>query len=131
RASGPKSPPRAGARLGEAFVNTSRPKELYTLAQTNPTLSQQMVLSRRFFPTASGQMAAFFGFFEREFRRYDFYLGMYDAYKAFQQPTQPAPPIPPWLPWPASAGGRDITGSWRPFACMLATFEGARSAGSA
>jgi len=118
---GPKLLVPTVARLTEAFVNASRAKELYTLAQTNPTLSKQMTLTRRYFPTASGQLFNFLGFFEREFRRYDFYLGMYDAYKGFRLPGSPAPP---GLPWLDGVGGRDITGSWRPFACMLATFEG-------
>jgi hypothetical protein len=108
------------ARLAEAFVATSRGKELYTLAQSNAALPEQMELTRRYFPTASGQLLNFLGFFEREFRRYDFYLGMYDAYKAFADPKSP---LPTWLPWSAGASGREIGGSWRPFACMVGTFE--------
>ena len=108
------------ARLAEAFVATSRGKELYTLAQSNAALPEQMELTRRYFPTASGQLLNFLGFFERDFRRYDFYLGMYDAYKAFADPKSP---MPAWLPWSAGTAGRDIGGSWRPFACMVGTFE--------
>jgi hypothetical protein len=61
------------------FIATARSKELYTLIQERPDID--IVLSQRYFPTASGHLANFFGFFEESFRHFDFYLGMYDAHR--------------------------------------------------
>src|SRR5262249_28863104 len=105
-------------RLAGAFVNSSRSKELYAIAQGNPDLSTQMELTKRHFPTASGQLFNFLGFFEREFRRYDFYLGMYDAYRFFESEA-PRRGIPVEPPFPAHAKPRELAPSWRPFACLL------------
>ena len=68
-----------GALLGE-LVSTARAKELYTLAEEQPQILRRLFVTHRNFPTMSGLLAAFLGFFERDFREFDFYLGMYDAY---------------------------------------------------
>lgn len=60
-------------------VRSTQAKELYVLVEEDPFIREHMALSSVDFPTASGQMLNFFGFFERSFRRYDFYLGMRDA----------------------------------------------------
>jgi len=71
--------PLAG-RLLSGFANTARAKELYRLAEREKKLSSRMRLTRNHYPTMSGLLGAFMGFFERDFREFDFYLGMYDAY---------------------------------------------------
>lgn len=54
-------------------------KELYTLVEEHPEIRQRIQLATHNFPTMGGQMANFFGFFDRKIRKFDFYLGMLDA----------------------------------------------------
>lgn len=61
------------------FVATAMGKEVSVLDEQAPGLAAKVVSSVRHYPTASGHLANFFGFFDRELRRFDFYLGMYDA----------------------------------------------------
>jgi hypothetical protein len=98
-----------GANFIQNFVATARSKELYTLIEEQPNLD--VVLTRRYFPTASGHLANFFGFFEESFRRFDFYLGMYDAYRLAS------------ARFPRTLSMLRPDGAvWDPFACMLAAF---------
>ncbi|MCU0655635.1 MAG: patatin-like phospholipase family protein [Polyangiaceae bacterium] len=93
------------------FIATARSKELYTLIQERPDID--VALSRRHFPTASGHLANFFGFFEESFRRFDFYLGMYDAHRmalhSFPRVLDVARPAAP-------------EAVWDPFVCMASAF---------
>jgi len=74
----------------EAFLVTARAKNLYTLVEESPEIVDQVVVPARNYPAASSPMAAFFGFFEREFRRFDFYLGMYDARRIIAERVVPS-----------------------------------------
>ena len=65
--------------ISESLVDTTRSKELATLMEEHPEISDRIVLPRRHFPAASAPMFAFLGFFETEFRAFDFQLGMYDG----------------------------------------------------
>jgi hypothetical protein len=104
------------------FVESARAKELYALVQASPKLGTQMRLTERYYPTVSRHIAAFLGFFEEEFRFFDYYLGMYDAFRNLKSRVE----------------GRDgsdnselalffdseqVSRSWKPFACMLGWFE--------
>ena len=76
------SPPGATGLLSQItsdFVATARAKELYGVVQGNEDLAQRMLLTISNYPMASGEIGAFMGFFDREFRRFDYYLGMFDA----------------------------------------------------
>ena len=63
-----------------SLVKAARSKDLVSLFEEYPELRERMALLRANFPTVSNELAAFMGFFEQDFRRFDFYLGMYDAY---------------------------------------------------
>src|SRR5204862_822336 len=67
--------------LARSFIQTSRGRELLALIEETggAQLREQMHLTHNQLPTMSGQLGAFFGFFERDFRELDFYLGMYDG----------------------------------------------------
>src|SRR5204863_9384720 len=67
--------------LARTFIQTSRGRELLALIEETggAELREQMHLTHNQLPTMSGQLGAFFGFFERDFRELDFYLGMYDG----------------------------------------------------
>jgi predicted acylesterase/phospholipase RssA len=58
-------------------VQQAMSKELYTLAEERA--DAMIAITSRSLPSASGHLANFFGFFDRSFREFDFYLGMYDA----------------------------------------------------
>ncbi len=102
--------PQIGSFLSN-FIATARSKELYTLIQERPDID--VVLSRRYFPTASGHLANFFGFFEESFRRFDFYLGMYDAHRMALRS------MPQVLDVSRPASNEAV---WDPFLCMAAVF---------
>jgi predicted acylesterase/phospholipase RssA len=67
--------------IADGFVGQARKTELFALLEGRSAVldtSRLFIASNRF-PQASGFLHNFFGLFEREFRRFDFYLGMYDA----------------------------------------------------
>jgi len=65
----------------EGFFTQARKTELYALLQGRSAVldTSRLFIATNRFPQASGFLHNFFGLFEREFRRFDFYLGMYDA----------------------------------------------------
>lgn len=104
-----------GARLLGRLVASARGKELYNLAERRDELSGKLELSRIHFPAAGDLFFAFFGFFERDLRVFDFYLGMYDAHVANRRDGLDTE-AQPW-------GRGSPPKSWAPFACMLGWFE--------
>jgi predicted acylesterase/phospholipase RssA len=110
-------------RLTGDFVQTARAKELAALVEQNPELLQQVRLTRNQYPTISAHLGAFLGFFEREFRRFDFYLGMYDAHVEFIR-RRGTPSLLPFDVRTVPAGQlARIPAGWRPFACLYGWFE--------
>jgi hypothetical protein len=78
----------------------------------------------RHFPAASSPMEGFFGFFETGFRRFDFYLGMYDARRSLVErllPRLPAGINPEEFSFPEDVafGSAD----WKPFQCLRSLFD--------
>ncbi|WP_223634183.1 patatin-like phospholipase family protein [Corallococcus sp. EGB] len=115
----PPSLPGTLAELLAAFVDTARSKELAMLLEEEPEIAQRLTLPRRHFPAAGAPLFAFLGFFEKSFRVFDFYLGMYDARRmmddAFREGrTQAEQP---------HAAKMDGLGGWQPFACMSAVYD--------
>jgi hypothetical protein len=66
-----------------AFINglyeTSRAKDTLAAFENNPRLAGQVAAAKNLYPRAGDALFGFFGFFERDFRAFDFYLGMYEA----------------------------------------------------
>lgn len=102
-----------GLDLVSNFVATSRATELYSLVKQRDRVRDRVVLSRLHFPPAGNLYQWFFGFFERDLRIFDFYLGMYDAYILVKSQ------VGTWL----GPIEKSVPKSWRPFACMLGWFE--------
>jgi predicted acylesterase/phospholipase RssA len=109
------------------YLVSAQAKELYTLVEEHPEIRDRMRLASRDLPSASGLMANFFGFFDRKFRAYDFYLGMRDA-RAFvestltsqvRRVTSAATVFA--LPEP---GATDLDPAWRPFFCLRRILDG-------
>lgn len=116
--------------LAESFVASARAKEIGTLAQELPEVADRILVPRRQFPAAGAPLMAFLGFFDAEFRAFDFHLGMYDAFAV--EPDAPLPEPRPGDAGPAAPG--DGPG-WERFACMRAIYRaepdaGARCAGA-
>ncbi len=106
----------------QAFLQTARAKNLYTLAEELPEIVHRVVVPARHFPAASSPMESFFGFFESEFRRYDFYLGMYDARRNLVDrhvPKRPADSGQFSFPEDVATASAD----WRPFHCLRGLFD--------
>ncbi len=96
------------------FIAAARSKELYTLAEDKAQLTELMEISYRYYPSAGDPLYAFMGFFERDFRVYDFFLGMYDAYRFLDIGLEDLP---------VEMKREEVRGSWKPFACLLGWLE--------
>ncbi len=114
-------------KLGGGFVESARAKELSALAEERKDLALRMKLTVSQYPKASEHLSAFVGFFEKDFRVFDFYLGMYDAYRELKE----------GVGW--HGAHFDVDGliarsaaehpkEWKPFLCMLAMYEPGREA---
>lgn len=102
------------------LVDTARAKELYALVQESPGLSKRISLSMGQYPKASEPLGAFLGFFDAEFRRFDFYLGMYDAWVQIQRTLTDA-----LLRFedPTDSMESRFEREWKPLACMISWFD--------
>jgi len=107
------------AGLLSGVVDSARAKELSLLLEEEPAIAGRVLLPRRHFPAASAPVFAFLGFFETEFRKFDFTLGMYDARRMLEANHAEVAPR-----WPEEAGGP----AWAAFGCMRAVYDGLPSA---
>jgi predicted acylesterase/phospholipase RssA len=115
--------------ISGALVDTARSKELATLMEEHPEIPDRIVLPRRHFPAASAPMFAFLGFFEMEFRAFDFYLGMYDAQRMLSEGARARNGAR--LVSPSSATPQLAAAPAGRFACMRAVYDGAPEAEAA
>jgi hypothetical protein len=115
------------------FVNSARSRELFLLIQDYPETAANLIYPRRHFPAASSPMYAFFGFFDRGFRSFDFDLGMYEARRQLASFTLPhaRPELREGFTWPEDLpAARAASSSWAPLACLRAIFDGDPGASS-
>jgi predicted acylesterase/phospholipase RssA len=113
------------------FVNSARSRELFLLIQDYPETAENLIFPRRHFPAASSPMYAFYGFFDRGFRSFDFDLGMYEARRQLERFTLPrlAVEIRDRHAWPEDLPeARAAAASWAPLGCLRAIFDGAPDA---
>jgi hypothetical protein len=119
--------------LATNFIDTSRRRELLALLEETGhevELGEQMQLTQNQLPTISSQLGAFFGFFERDFRELDFYLGMYDGLVSVRrvlEGTSSSADAEARLAKEFSVLQRplrgDVPAGLRPFACLLSQVE--------
>jgi len=103
------------------FIQSARAKELSAIVDENPELLRKARLTTNRYSTVSRHLGAFLGFFDREFRRFDFYLGMYDAYHEVATGTLAFDIARPALydfGGLSAAQARDLPADWKPFACL-------------
>ncbi len=131
---GEEAPPRAASRpemldhlsrLAGSFVDAALARNLLTLLEDDPSIGHRVAVPVRSLPAAGSPLVAFFGFFEEEFRRFDFQLGMYEARRMLAGPGAGR-----WratvLPEESAPGA-----AWRPLACLRAVVDGAGDAQAA
>ncbi len=118
----------AGGFLG-SFMGTSMTKELNVLDEEDPIVltAERLAVTTRDYPTASGHLANFFGFFDTKLLKYDFFLGMHDADSFVRNLLTDRKSrfykIP--LTFPEEAFRSDDSAlQWQPFRCMRAVFDG-------
>ncbi len=100
----------------DQFINTARSKELASLIEEYPKYISILATTKNYIPLASEPLLAFLGFFEESFRRFDFYVGMFDAYKHM-------------IPWDDQGivkhfiRNQKEKNQWQPLLCLISTFE--------
>jgi hypothetical protein len=121
------------AQVGGAFFSTARAKNLLYVHDDAPEVFEQLLIPERHLPAASSPLGAFFGFIERELRRFDFALGMYDARRLTEDRVGPrlakvgqAPRFPEDAP-----GAAEAAAGWRRYRCLKAVLDGAPGAETA
>lgn len=114
-----------------SFVNSARAAELYALVEEYPEVRKTMKLTNTDYPLVSNELGAFFGFFDREFLKYDFYLGMYSAHNYVKQTVERyinAHKDPKTIEGFKNAKlpeqGKFASSGWSPYFCMRSWFDG-------
>jgi hypothetical protein len=104
-----------GTVIAQGFVHQARKAELFALLEERSGALDpgRLLIATSRFPQASGFLGNFFGLFEREFRRFDFYLGMYDALHDLGS----------WAGLPSDRGRQSlgallVTPEWLPLRCL-------------
>lgn len=124
---------RSAGQLFKGLFTAAREREFYTLIENHPEVRDRIEMLTHDFPTMSGQMVNFFGFFDRKLRKFDFYVGMRDARKYVKYKLMPRvrdyfgdQGINGRLPDPDPEGRPDWarTGAWRPYYCLRALMDG-------
>jgi predicted acylesterase/phospholipase RssA len=110
------------------YVVSSQARELCVLIEEHPEIRDRIGLGARDLPSASGFMGNFFGFLDREFRRYDFFVGMGDAqrfverYLAERVARTAGESVELQLPNPERSDVADD--AWRPYFCLRGAVDG-------
>lgn len=98
------------------FIEAARSAELDRILAHDPLIGRALKLGRLYYPPASEPLGAFFGFVDKELRRFDFYLGMYHARRFLAAelgiPTSEL-----------AADGDADDPAWKPLYCLRALFD--------
>ncbi len=105
--------------LGRGVIETARSRELLALAESRPEIRDSLDTIESYYPKAGELFGAFLGFFDEGFRKYDFYLGMYDAHRFLQRR------FPKWSAPETMVAERSNAG-WSDFECVRATLSDSR-----
>lgn len=61
------------------FITTARHREMSLLFDEHPLIRSHILVNRKHLPLSGEHLTDFLGFAETDFRKFDFYMGMYDA----------------------------------------------------
>lgn len=116
-----------GFQMAFSFVGHARKTELFALLEERPEVLDSVLITTSRYPPASSFLANFFGLFESEFRRFDFYLGISDALHDLEAADDRLP---------SRRGRRQVedlwsTPEWRPVRCLRAWVDADRAAADA
>ncbi len=70
--------------VGSVF-GASRNQDSSALIEQSPTLENQIAAPKNHIPRMGDSLLGFFGFFERDFRSFDFHLGLFETQKFFTE----------------------------------------------
>jgi hypothetical protein len=111
----------------QGYVRSAQGKEMYTLLDEHPEVRDRVGMTAREYPSASGLLANFFGFFERQFRVFDFYLGMHDAHRYVDRRVarrlKELTGNPTAMNYPEQFADPHAEGDWAPYFCMRAVLD--------
>ncbi len=114
------------ARLGSQAISSARGRELATLAERNPHALGRLWLMEASYPPVSELLEAFFGFFEHDFRDFDFHLGSYEAYRDLRDHSGSMLGVEPFLLTTGEyfrGAATEVPGRYRKLGCLLAYLE--------
>jgi hypothetical protein len=114
-------------RLVVDFFDAAMARNLLSFVEDEPSIGDRVVVPARSLPAAGSPLMAFFGFFEEDFRQFDFILGMYEARRMLAEADGV------WR-WPARSLPEEVVAgdpAWQPLGCMRAMLERSGSAGEA
>lgn len=110
-----------------AFVDSARRRELFAVLEdgVGQEALADLVVNRIDYPTISNNLLAFFGFFERDFRIFDYYLGMVEGLSmlASHDRTTTVAERALGVRWLLPEAPQDVPPGLRPLACMLSYLE--------
>ncbi len=126
-----KSHPLIGVlgKIGGQALSSARGQALADLAERNPEALSRLWLLEGNYPPLSDLIAAFFGFFEKDFRDFDFHLGLYDSYYSLREHTATMLGADPFLfalEEQLAGPAKEVSNDYRKLACLLSHFEGDR-----
>ncbi|MFO0678452.1 MAG: patatin-like phospholipase family protein [Polyangiaceae bacterium] len=101
--------------------------ELQAVFEETPGIKDDLRVLQSDWPTASAPLSDFFGFFERDFRNFDFYLGMHEAranLRAFAEARANATGKSASWPDPADESPGAVPAGWKPYVCLRAVLDG-------
>ncbi len=105
-----------GAFTGN-FIETSRTRDLSLVSHWHPEIKNKILNTSVSLPLMSRQLSAFIGFFERDFRIFDFYVGMVDAHLFVESLKKQNPN------YPEDPNSKD----WAPYYCIKKVVEGSNA----
>ncbi|MFO0749257.1 MAG: patatin-like phospholipase family protein [Myxococcota bacterium] len=112
------------SRLVPGLLGSARTAELQALFDAHPEVGRRVGVLQSDWPTASAPLGAFFGFVERDFRVFDFYLGMHEGRRladVLVAPWAASRGLHVVLPDPGTAAAAD---GWAPYRCLRAMLDG-------
>ncbi len=102
------------------FIKNSRARKISDIYQKHPDISKRIVTNKNTMPLMGATFASFFGFFERDFRLFDFYIGMYDARQYLNSFFQRHFPRQAMHSFPDTS----LPESFQEFSCIKDTIDG-------